>query len=72
MNLFCSLPLVKIGSWYVKASSFDDQILIILRHPITMDLNVLMFYNEEEAHTYLERLDNDSNCETRNRGRACR
>lgn len=59
MNLFCSLPLVRLGSWSVKASSFDDQIIVFMLHEITTESNFKIFYNEEHAHQYLESLNYD-------------
>lgn len=59
MNLFCSLPLVRFGNWSVKASSFDDQIIIFMLNNISMESIFKIFYNEEHAHQYLESLNYD-------------
>lgn len=67
MNLFCSLQVVKIRNWHVKASSFDDQILVLIYNPETLYSDIIMFYNEEQAHSYIERLAYDCSVENNNR-----
>jgi len=67
MNLFCSIPTVRIGDWLVKASSFDDQILVWLKHVSWSESELRMFYNEEDAHKFLERLNYDYSNEINNR-----
>lgn len=48
------------GNWLIKASSFDDQILIIGYNIATVDYFFKMFYDEEIAREFMEKL-NDSN-----------
>ena len=45
-----------LGNWLIKASSFDDQILIFLHNERTIQTHIKMFYNEEKAHEYIEGL----------------
>lgn len=67
MNLFCSLPPVRISDWIIKASSFDDQILVWFKHELWLDSELRMFYNEEQAYKFLERLNHDYSIEINNR-----
>lgn len=60
MSNFFSLPALCFGSWLVKASSFDDQILIFFYNDRTMEHHTKMFYDENEAFFYIEGLVNDS------------
>ena len=60
MIRFCSLGNVRFKDWLVKASSFDDQILLVLHNPVTMAYEIKMFYNEEDAYVFIEGLTNDS------------
>ena len=57
----CTLGAIRRGNWVVKASSFDDQILIFLYNVRTVDLHIRMFYNEELAFNYIESLINVEN-----------
>lgn len=59
MIFFCTFPLLKIRSWLLKASSFDDQILFVLTTPESLETHIKMFYNENDAHNYLERILDD-------------
>lgn len=43
----------------MKASSFDDQIIIFMLNKISMESIFKIFYNEEHAHQYLESLNYD-------------
>ena len=54
---------VKIGNWLIKASSLDDQILICGYNEVTVDSFVRMFYNEEIAYSFMEKL-HDKNIKT--------
>lgn len=54
----CTLRAIRRGDWLIKASSFDDQILIFLYNARTIDLHIRMFYNEELAFNYIESLLN--------------
>jgi hypothetical protein len=54
MTRLVSLNTVRISDWLVKASVFDDQILIISINSNTMDICCKMFYDEEHAHNFVE------------------
>ncbi len=58
---YVTLPTVMLGDWLVKASSFDDQILIFCFNARTIEHHTKMFYCEDSAHEYIERLLNDTN-----------
>jgi hypothetical protein len=49
-----------MGDWLLKASSFDDQILILGYNHSNVDYFFRMFYDEESAHSFVEKL-NDKN-----------
>ena len=51
---------VILGDWLIKASSFDDQILIIGYNQATVDYFFKMFYDEEVAREFMEKI-NDKN-----------
>ena len=53
-----TLQTVMLGDWLVKASSFDDQILIFLHNEHKVQTHIRMFYDEEKAHEYIERFVN--------------
>lgn len=55
-----TLPTVVFGNWLIKASSFDDQILIFCFNMYTMEHHTRMFYDEETAFYYIEGLINDT------------
>lgn len=57
MVKFCSINVVKKGDWLLKASSFDDQILIIGYKKNLVDFFTAMFYDEETAHLFVEKLN---------------
>lgn len=58
-----SLAPVRRGDWIVKASVLDDQILIFFQHSIIMVVTrVVMFYNEDDAYKYIERIIEDDSC----------
>ena len=61
---YYSLQMIRLGDWLIKASSYDDQILIFTWNEATMEQKLVMFYNEETAHNYIESLlKNDrTNC----------
>lgn len=65
-NRLCSLVVVRIGDWQIKASSLDDQILVCGYNQVTVDSFMHLFYNEETAHNFVESL-NDKNIKTCNR-----
>lgn len=52
----CSMQMIRQGDWLIKASSLDDQILIFLWNEATMEQQTHMFYCENEAFTFIERL----------------
>ena len=54
------MGVVNFGNWLVKASSFDDQILIFVFNAYTMEHHTKMFYDEEKAYYYIEGLLNDT------------
>lgn len=55
------MQVVRRGDWSLKASAFDDQILIFFYNEATMEHHTKMFYCENKAFTYVEGLSNDSN-----------
>jgi hypothetical protein len=57
---FVTIGVVCFGDWLVKASSFDDQILIFCFNERTIEHHTKMFYSEEKAHSYIEGLVNDT------------
>lgn len=57
---------VTLGDWLLKASSFDDQILIIGFNTSNVDYFFNMFYDEESARSFVEKL-NDKNFKVSNR-----
>lgn len=54
-----TLQTVRVGDWLIKASSFDDQILIFLHNEHIIKTHIKMFYNEDKAHEFIERFLND-------------
>ena len=56
MVKLCSMQCVKIGNWLIKASSLDDQILICGFNEETVEVFSAMFYNEDIAFKYMEKL----------------
>lgn len=54
-----TLAPVRRNDWVIKASTFDDQILIVLWNEIIMEQRIKMFYDEEDAFTYIESIVND-------------
>lgn len=61
-----TLGVVNIEGWQIKASSLDDQILIIGFRPVTVDYFFKMFYDENEAFNFIESL-HDQNSKIINR-----
>ena len=60
MPRFCTLQTVRRSEHLIKASIFDDQILIFIHNEATMDNEFRVFYSEETAHYFIEGLlDND-------------
>ncbi len=64
---YYSFPPLRFGNWLIKASSFDDQILVFLKHELWLETEIKMFYNEEDAHSYIERITNDPSFEINHR-----
>jgi hypothetical protein len=55
MNIL-SLISVKRKNWVLKASVFDDQILVFFHNPITLAYFFKIFYNEESAYEFIEKI----------------
>ena len=58
MKLVTLIP-IKRGDWVIKASILDDQILIFLWNEVIMESKWAVFYSEETAHQFIERVCND-------------
>lgn len=56
MVSFASLEPVKFNNWIIKASVFDEQILIFFLNTDTMSTHCRIFYDDNIAHLYIERL----------------
>lgn len=56
MHRLVSLEHVKMKNWTVKASIFDDHILIFFFNPDTKIAFCRSFYNEDIAHQFIETL----------------
>ena len=63
--VYCSLGTVHRGDWLIKASSLDDQIMIMCYNLKTVDRIFKMFYCEESAYNFIESLY-DKNTKTCN------
>ncbi len=57
------MKCVQVGDWLIKASSLDDQILVCGYKIGTIDCFVELFYNEETAFLFMEKIY-DKNCKT--------
>ena len=55
-QLFSSLTTTRRGDWSIKASSLDDQIIIVGLNEVTVETFFKMFYNEETAYSFVESL----------------
>ena len=53
---FCSMQCIKIGDWLIKASSLDDQIFICGYRVGTVETFTMMFYDEETAFSFMEKI----------------
>jgi hypothetical protein len=53
MNILSLIP-VKKKNWVIKASVFDDQILVFFHNPLTLAYFFKIFYNEECAYKFIE------------------
>lgn len=56
MSRLVTLDTVRIKDWYIKASVFDDQILIFFINYNKMTTYCRAFYDEEHAYIYIEKL----------------
>lgn len=59
MSRLVTLDVIKIKDWYVKASVFDDQILIFFINYNKMTSYCRAFYDEDCAYNYIEKLRGD-------------
>ena len=55
-----TLGTVKKGDWIIKASCFDEQILIFIYNECIMLSKIVVFYCEEKAYKFIEGLDHES------------
>ena len=55
-NTLTSTHPIVINDWWIKASVLDDQILVVLVNKNTLTTYCEMFYNEELAHSFIERV----------------
>jgi len=53
MTVLSLLP-VKKGNWILKASVFDEQIMVFFFNPLTVAYLMKIFYNEECAYEFIE------------------
>jgi hypothetical protein len=53
MNVLSLLPVRK-GNWFLKASVFDDQIIVFFNNPLTFAYFFKIFYNEDCAYEFIE------------------
>ena len=50
------MQTVQIGDWFIKASSLDDQIFVCGYKKNSIDTFAMMFYNEETAFSFMEKI----------------
>ena len=55
MNILSLIPITK-KNWVLKASVFDDQILVFFHNPLTLAYFFKIFYNEERAYEFIEKI----------------
>lgn len=55
-DTLASVGPFELNGWLIKASVLDDQILLILQHKKTLTMYCEMFYNEDLAHNFIERV----------------
>lgn len=55
MRLLSLLP-VKRNNWIIKASVFDDQIIVFFHNPETFAYFFKVFYNEDCAYNFIEEI----------------
>ena len=51
-----SLNTVRVGDWSIKASSFDDQIIMFGYCEVSVEGFFKVFYDEESAYKFIESL----------------
>ena len=51
-----TLGTIRKGDWLIKASCFDEQILIFIYNECIMLSEIAVFYCEEKAHNFIESL----------------
>ncbi len=56
MKELASLDTVILNEWFIKASSMDGMICIVVYHPIFMWSQVRFFRTETSAHNWIEYL----------------
>jgi hypothetical protein len=54
--IILSLIPVRRKNWVIKASVFDDQILVFFHNPLILAYFFKIFYNEESAFNYIEEI----------------
>jgi len=54
--IILSLIPVRKNNWVIKASVFDDQILVFFHNPLTLAYFFKIFYNEECAYEFIEEI----------------
>lgn len=50
-----TIDTIRIKEWLIKASTFDDQILIFFINYYTMASYCRVFYNEEDAYKFIDK-----------------
>ena len=58
-DVLTSLKQIEMNDWFIKASVLDDQILLILQNKKTLTTYCEMFYSEDLAHSFIERVLQD-------------
>lgn len=56
-----SLETVELGYWLIKASTLDDQIIVVGKNTRTNRGFFKIFYHEERAHEFIESLQGEKN-----------
>jgi hypothetical protein len=55
MNILSLIPVTR-KHWVIQASVFDDQILVFFHNPLTLAYFFKIFYNEECAYEFIEKI----------------
>ena len=58
-DVLASLKKFRVGNWMIKLSVLDDQILVVLFNIETLTMYCEMFYNDDLAHNFIERVLSD-------------